>query len=102
MKQLEDWKRKNGLDYNGWLMFIFKRKLRRLKLGFLIPFDFSSEWRNSSNVTLCIRRWGKRSEEKWVWPEYKDSGILDRLRWQGMTNKRQLYRVIKAESRKVV
>ena len=92
------WREKNGLNYNGWLSFITKRKLRRMGLGFLVPFDMHMEWRNSSNVTLSIWQWGKCREELYTFKIDSPlaSDLITKLRDEGVISSRQTYRVIRA------
>lgn len=92
------WREKNGLDYDGWLRFIVKRKLRRLKLGFIVPFDMSMDWRNSSSVELSIWEWGTYRSEKYKF--YIDRPLASdfsyKLRNEGIISSKTKYKVIKA------
>ena len=92
------WRRKKGLDYNGWWQFIIKRWLRRHKLGWVIPFDFYQDDYDDSYQHLIVYRWGKKSIETYLWSGRRDIEILDRLRNKGVINKRILYKVIQAET----
>ena len=98
MKILDKWRRDNGLDYNGWLAFIVKRKLRRIGLGFLVPFNMQMDWENSSNVTVGIWEWGKYREERYRfhidYPLATD--FISKLRDKGLTSSRAKYQVIQA------
>jgi hypothetical protein len=99
---LYSWRKKRGLDYNGWLAFIVKRWLRLNGLGFMIPFDMAMEWRNSSNVTLTIWEWGEAKQEK---IKFRDdiyaSNIISRLRDLGMTNTKDRYIVLLALGKRI-
>lgn len=93
-------RQQNGLDYNGWLIFIFQRWLMSHKMGFLIPFTYSQDDYSYGCQTLYVRRWGKLTIEKWQWPEYRDHEILDRLKKIGVINRWQLYQVIRSEAKR--
>jgi hypothetical protein len=98
---LYSWRKERGLDYHGWWQFLLKRWLRRNKLGFLVPFTYAVDDYDDGLQTLTVWRWGKKTVERYQWPHYRDVEILDRLRKRGMINRRQLYRVILAEARRI-
>ena len=99
---LYSYRKKRGLDYNGWITFVFKRWLRRNGLGFVVPFDMAMDWRNSSNVTLTIWEFGRRREEKIKFPDSMyASDIIYRLRNLGLTKSRNRYMVLLALGRRI-
>ena len=95
---LHAWRKKNGLDYNGWFRFILKRKLRNLGLDFLVPFNMYMDWENSSLVTLDIWEFGKHREEKYKFHiDYPLAGdFIDKLVKNGMVSSKQTYIAIKS------
>jgi hypothetical protein len=96
------WRKKRGLDYNGWLAFIVKRWLRQNGLGFMIPFHMMMDWRDSSNVTLTIWEWGKTKQEKIKFSDgIYASEIVSRLRELGMTNSKDKYKVLLALGKRI-
>lgn len=95
------WQKENGLDYRGWWQFLLKRWLRFHKLGFLVPFNFVQDDYDDSIQTLYVWRWGRLTIERYRWPSYHDVEILDRLRKKGMINRKQLYKVILAEAKRI-
>lgn len=93
-----NWLQINGLDYPGSLRFIFKRWLIRHKLGFLVPFYYTQDNYSNSIQFLYVYRFGKLRIEKWRWPNYRDSDILDRVKKKGIINQKTLYKIIQAEA----
>ncbi len=98
---INKWRKQNGLDYDGWWQYLLKRWLRRSGLGFLVPFDYYQDDYDDSIQTLIVLRWGTSTVERYEWPYHRDVELLSRLRSNGMINKRQLYKVIQAEARRL-
>ena len=95
------WRKDNGLDYHGWWQFLLKRWLRLHRLGFLVPFNYAQDDYDDGIQTLIVWRWGRKTVERYRWPSYRDIDILDRLRKRGMINRKQLYKVIQAEAKRI-
>lgn len=88
---LQKWKARNGLDYNGWKMFLFKRFLRKIKLDILIPFDYYQNDYDDGLQYLRVYRWGRMIIETRKWKSDNDYNMLSLIVAEGTTNKRYLY-----------
>lgn len=95
---LKKYRKQNGLDYDGWWLFLLKRWLRHHGLGFLVPFTFVQDDYKYGIQCLYVYRWGRLTVEQWLWPDHRDIEILDRLRKNGIRNDKVLYKVIQSEA----
>lgn len=97
---IDQWRKRHGLDYRGWVGYLVRRSVRRAGLSWCLPLDWQMEDHDDGVSELVVSRWGRRTIERWRWPEYRDKDILDRLSREGMKH-RDLYLVIRAEARLV-
>lgn len=99
---LYSWKKKNGLDYNGWWRFLLKRWMRKNGFKRLVPFDMRLDWRNSNNVEIDIWEYGKYRKEKFTFGDDVYAGdVIDRLRKMGMVSSKNRYLVLRALGKRI-
>lgn len=91
---IENWKKKNGLDYNGWIGFIVRRWLRKNKLGFIVPFDWRLEFENTRHVEATIWEFGKRRVEVYHLPHYRVGEFFYECKRYGITSLKTEYRIL--------
>lgn len=100
---ISEWRKRNGLNYRGWLSFIVKRWLRFNGFGFLVPFDMHMRWENSCDVTVTIWEFGTTRSVRLCFRNSIDAGsILNKVREMGVTSSKVRFLMLTAMSNKIV
>lgn len=91
---IEKYRKDNGLDYKGWKYILFTRFMRKIRLGFIIPFYFIQDDYDDGIQTLTVFRFGKSTIEKRVWENF-DHNYYYSFKMNGFyRNNKTLYKII--------